>query len=469
MQGPEDSIIDMDIGKTLDVTKLDSKAQDLYNNIKWKLQDLTKEKQKVETKVDSFEAKENLYDIWGKNIDMDVIVQRLLKQYIGKDELNILQQDPNDVPGISTSMDQSNQAPKRTIDRTPSGFIISHNDQDLNYPLDIEITNFKFDVTNFDKKIDVIINELIPPEISTERDRVLTELRTSEQMLAEALAQLAIKENEISSLNDALDRLAPVDQDEPQIYPDGTFLTVPEVTDVYVVYKAKRRFVPSLILTGAPYSIDNFYKVSIPAGTSSQSKTLLDTLLASYNQSVRTVNIDEILQMEEGYVIEYSVNPQTDTAEIILPVDDPVRVDLLPPAPATDATVQQQQMNADNLQDLTDQKDEAVIKVNQYINSIAVRKTNIKNAISGANNLNSTNKDIGRNLINNEDVDGFKALLSNKKKDKIYRRSKSEFERKYTSLPKFLPYLDKLASYIKSRKAYQDKVAALTNQINALQ
>jgi hypothetical protein len=469
MSNLSDSIIDMNTDKTLDVTKLDSKAQDLYNNIKWKLQDLTKEKQKVETKVDSFEAKENLYDIWGKNIDMDVIVQRLLKQYIGKDELNILQQDPNDVPGISTSMDQSNQAPKRTIDRTPSGFIISHDDQDLNYPLDIEITNFKFDVTNFDKKIDVIINELVPPEISTERDRVLTELRTSEQMLAEALAQLAIKENEISSLNDALDRLAPVDQDEPQIYPDGTFLTVPEVTDVYVVYKAKRRFVPSLILTGAPFSIDNFYKVSIPAGSSSQSKTLLDTLLASYNQSVRTVNIDEILQMEEGYVIEYSVNPQTDTAEIILPAGDPSRVDLPPPAPAIDATVQQQQMSAANLQELTNQKDAAVIKVNQYINSIAIRKTYIKNGISGANGLSSNNKDKGYNKIDSEDIAGFIAFADDKSTNQIYNRSSSEFERLYTNLPKFFPYLNTLTSYIKSRKAYQDKVATLTNQINALQ
>ena len=296
----------------------DAKIQDRVNQALWDLQELDKKAEKEVSDVESFDAKENIYDIWGTSIEMEEITKRHIIKYSGQEAYNNLVSDPEDNPSTSTTQDQSNQPPVRVIDRTPSGYIISDQESDAQFPLQVELKNQKFDTQIFDKKIDVIIRELVPADTSRLTDRVTTELMTLEEQLAALQGELQDRDTQLSNLQGQLDNI--IDQDE-QIYPDGTVLTIPEKTWTYIVYRGKRRYIPDIYLQDNSYTaVQAGYNIDISQPV--QGKSLLDTILNAYQGSVRSVTMDDLKLMEEGYVTRYIANPARDTVSIVIP-DEP--------------------------------------------------------------------------------------------------------------------------------------------------
>lgn len=296
----------------------DAKIQDIVNKTLWDLQELDKKAKKDTSDVESFDAKENIYDIWGTSIDMEEITKRHIIKYSGQEAYDALVSNPDDDPSTSTTRDQSNQPPIRTIDRTPSGYILSNQESDTQIPLQVELKNQKFDVETFDKKIDVIIRELVPADTSRLSDRVTTELMTLEEQLAALQGELQDKDTQLNNLQGQLEGM--LNQDD-QIYPDGTVLTIPEKTWTYIVYKGKRRYIPDVYLQDSEYSaIQTGYPIEITQPV--QGKSLLDTILNAYQGSVRSVTMSDLKLMDEGYVTKYIANPARDTVTIVIP-DEP--------------------------------------------------------------------------------------------------------------------------------------------------
>jgi len=293
----------------------DPKIQDKVNRALWDLQSIDKEKQEVEEKISAVESKENVYDIWGESIDLEEITRKLIKKYAGQDGYDAITSNPEDNPATSTTQDQGNQPPVRSVDRTPSGYILSNQDKTEQVPLRIELKNQKFDVEIFDKKIDVLIRELVPVDVSRLSDRVETELMTLEEQLAALQGQLDDKDDELGRLNDQLEGLTGQDD---QVYPDGTILTIPEKTWSYIVHKGKLRFIPDIFVQDNTYSAQQSgYPITVTQPVTG--KSLLETILNAYQGSIKTVTLDDLRLMDEGYVTEYIVNPTRDTVTIKIP------------------------------------------------------------------------------------------------------------------------------------------------------
>lgn len=293
----------------------DPKIQDIVNKTLSDLQELDNTVEETKSNVDSFQAKENIYDIWGQGIDIEEITRRLIKKYAGQDGYAAITTNPEDNSATSTTRDQSNQPPMRTVSRTPSGYILSDQDKESQFPLQIELKNQKFDVETFDKKIDVIIRELVPADISRLSDRVTTELMTLEEQLAALQGQLSDRDTELDNLRNRLDDIL---GEDGQVYPDGTILTIPEKTWTYIVYKGKRRYIPDVYVQNNSYTAaETGYPIDITQPV--QGRSLLDTILSAYQGSVRSVNMAELKLMDEGYVTKYIVNPARDTVTIEIP------------------------------------------------------------------------------------------------------------------------------------------------------